>query len=358
MAMQETTGFCYEFAADMVSRDGSIPTISPALFKRLHPLRNHWFGPLLWQSGIHDVLGRRRHDAAIFLGDAAYLSTWFWATYCRIRGIRVLFWTIGWHRPERGIRRWLRLCFYNLADELLLYSDAGKGLGALAGYPASKMRVIGNSYGSSLGIAAKLSDQRVNEIERSLPPKGRQVVAAVVRIDAQRRFDLLLEAASRLNREGIDVSVLLVGEGGEVAALRQLASTLGVDLHILCPIYSNEHLRVIYDRILLTVVPAKAGLTVIQSMSFGRPVITTDRLENQGPEVKAISPGVTGDLYSDGSVEDLTKTIRKWLIKTSEEQNTIASECRNEVEVNWSATGHASAIADAVISGGGGYPEP
>jgi len=51
----------YEFAAGTASRDGTIPTIAPALLRRFYPLTNHWFGPFLWQSGLLKVLVRERH---------------------------------------------------------------------------------------------------------------------------------------------------------------------------------------------------------------------------------------------------------------------------------------------------------
>ena len=43
----------------------------------------------------------------------------------------------------------------------------------------------------------------------------------------------------------------------------------------------------------ITVSPDKVGLTAIHSMAYGRPVITHDNMDRQGPEVEAVIPGRT-----------------------------------------------------------------
>jgi hypothetical protein len=47
----------------------------------------------------------------------------------------------------------------------------------------------------------------------------------------------------------------------------------------------------------------------MHSLMFGTPVVTNDNFESQMPEVEAIVPGFTGELFSDGSVGDLAKKL-------------------------------------------------
>src|SRR3712207_8622619 len=50
----------------------------------------------------------------------------------------------------------------------------------------------------------------------------------------------------------------LVGDGPEKEKLRSLARDLEVDLHLLPPLYTRHALEAVYERISVTVVPARS----------------------------------------------------------------------------------------------------
>lgn len=350
-AVQVGRGYECRFAADVASRDGSIPTIPVEEIARFHRLKNIWMGPFLWQRRLISVLLRgRRPKAVVFLGDSSYLSTWVAALLCRVLGIRVLFWTIGWHAPDRGVKKYYRLAFYRLAHELLLYGTVGLELGRKAGYPAARMRVIGNSYSSHLGSGEVASSERLSDLRSKLPGAGSTVLAAVVRLDRSRRFDLLIEAALILQNKGIDVELLLVGEGSALDTLKKSAEKNGVKLWAPGAVYSDTELSIVYERAALTVMPARSGLTTIQSLRYGTPVVTSDDIANQGPEVDAIKPGITGSLYRHGSAEDLAAHIQMWIIKLEDDSERIAEDCRREERDNWSPAVQAKRIVSACLA--------
>lgn len=338
----------WTFAADLDSRDGTIPTIPPARLREFHRLRNRWFGPALWQSGLLGLLVRQRFDAVVFLGDVAYVSTWVASAVARARGSKVLFWTIGWHRPERGVRRWVRLCFYRLSHALLLYGIEGERLGIALGYPPERLNVIGNSTSSHPVSAERLTDAQPS-VTTSLPSPGSDVVTAVVRLMAPKGLDLLIRAAAELTANGRPVTVLLVGTGPEEGMLRELAVSLRVDARFLGAVYSPEVLQTVYERTSVTVVPLRAGLTCTQSLHYGVPVITTDDPYKRMPESDAIRPGVTGGLYVDGSVHSLASTIDVWLDRMRADRATIAEHCQIEAE-RWTPAAHAAAISAVVAA--------
>lgn len=341
--LQAAPGMDWEFAADLQSDDGSIPTIPPERFVALHRLRNHWLRSVLWQSGLLELVLRRRFDAVVFLGDAAYASTWLAAVVCRARGSKVLFWTIGWHRPDQGVRRWIRLAFYRIAHALLIYGHTGKRIGVSLGYPESRITVVGNSTSSH---AVQSDDSAA--VTEALPPLGRDVVTAVVRLNELKGLHLLIRAATLLGARGRPVVVVLAGAGPQAGALRRLAESEGVDLRLLGPVYSTAALNLIYERTSVTVVPLNAGLTCIQSLAYGRPVITTDDPYKWAPESEAIRAGVTGGLYTDGSVASLADVIEEWLTRMRADGPSIAEACKQEVELRWTPRAQAAAIAAAV----------
>lgn len=340
----------YEFAADTRSRDGSIPTIPTAPLRRFHRLINHWYGPALWQAGLVRLVTRTRYQAVIFLGDAAYLSTWVAAALCRATGVQVLYWTTGWHRPDRGLRRQIRQTFYRIAHVLMLYGDVGRKFGVAVGFPAERMTVIGNSHSSHLSELEQSSPAELAELAQLLPEPGSEVATAVIRLNPEKRLDLLIRAAGQLRDRGRPITVMLVGDGPERGRLRDLATELGVDLRLVGPIYANDKLALIYQRTTVTVVPVYAGLTSIQSLTHGRPVITSDNECNQAPESECVRPGITGGLYRDGSVDSLATTIGHWLDRMGADGEAVANDCREEIRTRWSAQRHAAAIAAVVSS--------
>lgn len=346
----------YEYAAGTASRDGTIPTIEPSRLRRFHPLTNRWFGPFLWQSGLLRVLWRERHGAVVFLGDAAYLSTWVGAALCRLRRRPVLFWTIGWHRPDTGLRKHVRLAFYRLADVLLLYGHTGARIGARMGYPPDRMVIIGNSHTSSVATSGVEHEIDIEDLDALLPGDDVDVVTAVVRHNRSKRLDLLIRAAAHLSNAGRKVVVVLVGTGPESGDLQRLADDLGVDVRMAGPIYAEEKLRLVYERTQVSVVPVNAGLTAIQSLSYGRPVITSDDEYNRAPESECIRPGHTGGYYVDGSPESLAEVIAEWLDRVRAEPEAVAQACQEEIRARWSPAAHAAAIHSAVLEAlrGGG----
>lgn len=338
-----------EFVAAEHSRDGSIRTIPPQALGTVHVVRNRWVGRFLWQSGLLGLLRRRRPDAVVFLGDASYLSTWLGSVLCRLLGSSVLFWTIGWRRTESGPPRWYRLAFYRLADRLLLYGESGRAIGAQMGYPRDRMAVVYNSS-STLPTTSGSPPESLEHLAALLPTGERPVVTAVARLNHRKRLDMLVSAAALLRADGLDIDVLLVGTGPVVEPLRAQAAELGVRLSVVGPVYGDEAMQLVYDVTDITVVPAAAGLTVVQSLRFGRPVITDDDVAQQGVECEAIRPGVTGDHYRHGDPQDLARVMGAWIERQRLARADTAAACIRSIQEKWSAPAQARSIRTEVLS--------
>jgi glycosyltransferase involved in cell wall biosynthesis len=334
----------YRFLAGAAERYGSIPTIDPQVIN-YRALHNVWLGPILWQRGLLKAIRNNSPDMVIFLGDATHLSTWAASLMLRMQSVPVAHWTIGLHRPETGIRNWLRLTFYRLANVLMLYGTTAEKIGASLGYPRERMFRIGNSHTSSLLQTASISEMEA--VERGLTALNGTVLTAIVRLNPAKDLQLLIQAASVLERDGSTVTVVLAGEGPEEDRLRALARSLHVDLRLLGPVYSESSLALIYKESSITVLPSAAGLTVIQSLSHGVPVITHDNPFAQMPEAEAVIPGVTGELFEQGSVESLVRSIRRLMARSNSE---LAINCRTEANINWSADAQIQAIERVITA--------
>lgn len=338
------------FAAGSVAREG-IELIPPGVLRETVELRNRWFGRVLWQSGLLSLLARRRFDHVILLGDASVASYWLALLLLRLQRRSVWLWTIGWHRPETGLRRLVRLAFYRLARGLLLYGTTARSIGTELGYPADRMCVIGNS---AVSLVASGSSELPSQVEKALgtiAEGGRFVIGAVIRLSPQKGLDLVIEAAALLQQQDVPVSVLLVGDGPCRADLTRRAAELGVDLHMPGAVYGEQCLARVYEVLDLTVVPRAVGLTAVQSMAHGTPVVSDDDVYAQMPEWEAILPGQTGGYYESGDVRSLAERLVTWRDKLAcpESSDEIAAACEAEVRRGWEPVGHADRIADALL---------
>jgi glycosyltransferase involved in cell wall biosynthesis len=92
------------------------------------------------------------------------------------------------------------------------------------GVPAGRCVLIENAIDT-----AEFSRQLPSEEakKRLGVPAGRFVIGAAGRLSAEKGFDVLIRSADRLLREGLDVELLIVGEGDQGPALQALISGLG-----------------------------------------------------------------------------------------------------------------------------------
>jgi glycosyltransferase involved in cell wall biosynthesis len=334
------------FVSDIEGRQG-IAATPVTLVDNHERVRTMTRSRFTWQRGLLPLIARQDYDAVIFHGDMWSLSTWAAAVIARLRRRDVFFWTIGWHRPDPPLLRRLRVSFYKLANELLVYGNIGRDLGARMGYPAARMHVIYNSQDSSQQVVGQAEAGRLD-----LSSSSRPTVGAVIRLTAVKRLDLLVEAAALLRDQGRPVRVILAGEGPEQRRLESLAEALDVEIVFTGAIYSEADLTSFYSVVDVTVVPAAAGLTVIQSLKHGVPVVTDDDDYGQMPEAEAVIDGLTGARYTKDSRADLAAKIEQTVERVRVDPAGTSLHARQEVESRWTPEAQAHSIHERLVARG------
>lgn len=306
-------------------------------------------GPVLVQKGLFKQALRRDVDCIIYLGNYQWPMTWVSALVARITGKRVLFWTHGWIRRERGFKRIVRNSFYRIAHGLLLYGNYAKEIGISYGFRKETLYVIFNSldYEQQVRIRSEVTEERLVQVRRELFHESVDpIIICPSRLTKVRGLDLLFKAVALLRAAGVQINILLIGSGPEEQNLRELAQSLGLNVHFYGACYDEQRIGEMIMASNVTVAPGKVGLTAMHSLVYGTPVITHNDAENQMPEWEAIEPGFSGEFFERDSIPSLADAIRK--IITRPKVKDSMDQCMKVIDQYYNPTYQVTEINRAV----------
>jgi glycosyltransferase involved in cell wall biosynthesis len=314
-------------------------------------------GGLMWQRGLLGLPFRRELDAIVYLGNWRWPATWISAMLARLAGKRVLFWTHGWRKPARGLNRILLNIFYRIPHGLLLYGNRAREIAIENGFDPRRLYVVFNSLDHRLHQRLRESISPAENRQTRLELFGDAETPIVIcssRISKRKRLGLLLIAAAELKRRGRPVNVILIGDGPERSSLTRLAEELGVRVHFAGACFDETTIARYTLASSVTVSPGATGLTVVQSLVYGRPILTGDAFEEHGPEIEAIVPGVTGDFFHADDPGELADMIAAYTQPDSPDASRQAS-CRRVVDLFYNPDYQVSVFRQAI---GGQAAEP
>jgi len=190
----------------------------------------------------------------------------------------------------------------------------------------------------------------------ALPP-GRIVLGAVGRLSAEKGFDLLIRAAGHLVASGLDLGLIIVGEGVERSRLEALAGELRISDRVRLPGYSADP-RPIYEAMDLFVLSSlREGLpnVLLEAMALEVPVLAT-RIAGVP---RLIQDGANGVLVPPGSVDVLAQAIAR-LSADAGLRARLGRAGRTTVETRYSFARRMQkigALYDALLKGRGARGE-
>lgn len=299
-------------------------------------LVNHYCGSLYWQGGVVGLFFKP-YKYYIINDDPHYLSSMVFLMLAKLMGKITISWTHGWYGKEKGLRAFTKRFIYKKISRHLVYNERNLELLHLQGIPYERLYCIYNSLDSDKQKTIRESLDKTTVFQDHFG-NNYPVINYTGRIQRIKQIDKIIEAADTLiNKEGINVNIVIVGKDSENIGLESLVEKLGLKNHVWFygPCYDERILGELFFNSAVTVSPGNIGLTAIHSLTYGCPIITHDNLSYQMPEYEAMIPGVSGDFYKYRDYNSLTSMIKKWVMISSEKREMARKMAFKTIDDKW-----------------------
>lgn len=300
-------------------------------------VRNRYFfnRKILFQHGVVGPCVKAK--AAVLILNPRILSVWIVLLIRKLLGKRTILWGHVWPRAGRNsptdrVRGWMR----RLADVILVYTDTEA---------AELLEVLPNKTVIAVRNALYFRSEMM-PAHSSLTPTNFVFVGRLV---TEKKPDLLLNAyadfVERLPQVG---DLVFIGSGPMQDDLIQRTAELGLSerVRFTGSIEDVRQLKEFYSQSIASVSPGYVGLSLIQSLGFGVPMIIADD-EPHAPEVEAVREEENARFFAAGSVDSLTRELVRFSDEAQywyEKREAISKFCRDR----YSSEAMAAAFIDAV----------
>jgi glycosyltransferase involved in cell wall biosynthesis len=192
-----------------------------------------------------------------------------------------------------------------------------------------------------------------NALRRSLRLEHRRVVLAVARLVPIKNLALLVEAIALVRERVSDVHLVIVGDGPEGAALRQLSAARGLEQAITfagaVPFEETPQFYRSADVFALSSTFDNSPNVVLEAMASGLPVVTTD----VGGVGEFVTDGVGGQVVAPDDAQAFAAALERYLTAPSAAREAGAyNRSRATTEFSWRASAlRLLGVYDDVVAG-------
>lgn len=240
---------------------------------------------------------------------------------------------------ERGLLRFWMRRLYRRADRVLANSEA-----LCERFDAVHPTVRGARYLPNATDFEALDALAREPLPR--PPAGRWRLVTAGRLEAVKRFDLVLEALARL-RERFDLELVICGDGKERARLERRARRLGVSDRVrFAGFVANPYAWIAAsDCFVLSSDSEGLPNALIEAQGLGVAAVATDC--PSGPR-EIIEDGETGRLVATGDAEALAAGLAELLVD-EKRRRAMGAAARERTRARYSAAGVTRTLEQSLL---------
>lgn len=242
-------------------------------------------GPFWLQSRIDETLSTLPIEAVVAMFDIRWLSS-IAAMYRWDRKIPWIWWGLDEGRSQLALKAKLWIARRN--NPIVFYNSHVLQKFAKLGLPREKLFLGNNTF----------------HVPERLPFYSHQIKNKFINVgtlDARKQNTVsILAFKNVLEKSGLDLQFILIGDGEDRNKLEHLIKVEGLTGKVILTgsINKPEDLQAYYREAIASISYGQAGLTVLQSMAFGVPFVTTENAISGGEKYN-IQSGLNGLLCAD-----------------------------------------------------------
>ncbi len=262
-----------------------------------------------------------KYDLVYVEGNPRYFSMALLATMLRLTGRRVVLWAMVHSFRNFRLGLLLRLFWYRMFKQVLVYSDAEANFLSSKGF---NQQIVGINNGVDYELITKAvlawPHSRLKEWRDSNGLDNRTIILSCSRLDKKNKFEQILQILPQLLKKHPNLLWCVIGDGPERITLEAQTRELGLKNHVrfLGKIYSEIEQAPWFLSSQILAHPGAIGLTLLHAMAFGLPVVTHKDARRHGPEFAAMIPGVHGLTHGEDAQDEISSCLIELLNNQSQ----------------------------------------
>lgn len=315
-----------------------------------------------WLAGdrcfVHDpltpVCTSSRPRAAILRHSVRNLTFFPVMAALRVRGVPLVGWGQGYSRTRRfdpgsDLRDRAHLAVVESCDAYVCYSEE---IREMLGRHVDPERLFVARNTLDTGPIAELRREfaatGVTRLRRDLGLERSRYLSFVGRLEERKKPWVLLDVHEALRRdEGLDVGLLVVGDGPLRPALEDRADRRGLDdVHFVGAKYGREAAKYLFASDVM-VMPGWLGLAVVHAFALGVPVVTQrggPGLLGHPPEAGYVRDGENGFMTPEGDLAILVEAVGRVLDGREEFSRSAAAFADENLSLEGMVDGFREAV--------------
>ena len=264
-------------------------------------------------------------------GHKARMLGWFSAKRLRIPIVGI---SHGWTGENKKVQIYDRIdkWMHRRMDHVVCVSQGQADKVIRFGTPASRVSVIYNAVRMDrFDVPSDISFR--HRLEALFPNKPKLIVGTAGRLSPEKGFDILVTVADKLLKSGLDIGVVLFGEGFLREPLQQQIESLGIQQSVVLPGFTDQLDQYMHHFDLFVQSSHTEGMpsVLLETMSARTAVVAT----RVGGTSELVVEGSTGLMVPPNDPDALAEAMQKVLIN-DELRRTMGENGRRRVEQSFS----------------------
>jgi glycosyltransferase involved in cell wall biosynthesis len=271
----------------------------------------------------------KQHQTQILCahGHKARMLGWFAAKYLRIPIVGI---SHGWTGEDRKIQIYERIdkWMHRRMDHIVCVSQGQADNVIRFGTPADRVSVIYNAVRMErFDVPSDISFR--HHLESMFPKKPKLIVGAAGRLSPEKGFDILITAADKLVKAGLDVGIVIFGDGVLQTPLQKQIDDCGIASSVTLAGFTDQLDQYMHHFDLFVQSSHTEGMpsVLLEAMSARTAVVATQ----VGGTGELVFEGVTGLMVPPNDSDALSEAMQRVLCD-DDLRRTMGENGRQRVE--------------------------